>query len=202
MEIFSTISEWLEQALLLYGGIGLMLLAICDSSFLSLPEVNDILLMTFSIRAPEQMLIYAGLTTLGSVIGCAMLYSVGRAGGEALVRKRFSARRLERVRGWYGRYGILAVVIPSLLPPPTPFKVFVLSAGMFGISWPRFMVAVLIGRGIRYFSQGILAVMYGAAAIAFVEQNFGMIGAGISVVIVVSTVLVVLSRRRVGNQEV
>jgi membrane protein YqaA with SNARE-associated domain len=202
MEIFSTISEWLERALLPYGGVGLMLLAVCDSSFLSLPEVNDILLMTFSIRVPEQMLIYAGMTTLGSVIGCAMLYSVGRTGGEALVRKRFSGPQLERVRNWYSRYGILAVIVPSLLPPPTPFKVFVLSAGMFGISWPRFMVAVLIGRGIRYFSQGILAVVYGAAAIAFVQQNFGKIGAGISVVIVVSTVLFVLSRRRMGNQEI
>ncbi len=202
MEILSSISEWLEQALLPYGGIGLMVLAMCDSSFLSLPEVNDILLMTFSIRAPEQMLLYAGLTTLGSVIGCGMLYSVGRTGGEALVRRRFSADRLERVRGWYSRYGILAVLVPSLLPPPTPFKVFVLSAGMFGISWPRFMIAVLIGRGIRYFGQGILAVMYGAAALAFVQQNFGMIGVGLSVVIVFSTVLFVVSRRRVGNQEI
>ncbi len=202
MEIFSTISEWLEQALLPYGGVGLMLLAICDSSFVSLPEVNDILLMTFSIRAPEQMLVYAGLTTLGSVIGCAMLYAVGRRGGEALVRKRFSARRLERVRTWYSRYGILAVVVPSLLPPPTPFKVFVLSAGMFGISWPRFMIAVLVGRGIRYFSQGILAVVYGAAAITFVQQNFGKIGAGIAAVIVVSTVFYVFSRRRVASQEI
>ncbi len=202
MEIFSTISEWLEQALLPYGGLGLMLLAVCDSSFLSLPEVNDILLMTFSIRAPEQMLVYAGLTTVGSVIGCAMLYSVGRSGGEALVRRRFSSHQLDRVRAWYGRYGLLAVIVPSLLPPPTPFKVFVLSAGMFGISWPRFMIAVLIGRGIRYFSQGILAVMYGAAAIAFVQQNFGKIGAFVSGVIVVSTVLYVWSRRRVGNQEI
>jgi membrane protein YqaA with SNARE-associated domain len=202
MEILSTISEWLEQALLPYGSVGLMLLAICDSSFLSLPEVNDILLMTFSIRAPEQMLMYAGLTTLGSVIGCAMLYSVGRTGGEALLRKRFSARRLERVRGWYSRYGILAVVVPSLLPPPTPFKVFVLSAGMFGISWPRFIIAVLIGRGIRYFSQGILAVVYGAAAIAFVQQNFGKIGAGISVVIVIATVIFLLSRRRLENHKI
>ena len=202
MEIFSTISEWLEQTLLPYGGIGLMLLAICDSSFLSLPEVNDILLMTFSIRAPEQMLVYAGLTTLGSVIGCVMLYSVGRTGGEAFVRRRFSGHQLDRVRNWYGRYGILAVIVPSLLPPPTPFKVFVLSAGMFGISWPRFIVAVLIGRGIRYFAQGILAVMFGAAAIAFVQQNFGKIGVIISIVIVVFTILFVLSRRRAGNQEI
>ncbi len=202
MEIFSTISEWLEQVLLPYGGVGLMLLAMCDSSFVSLPEVNDILVMTFSIRQPDQMITYAGLTTLGSVIGCAMLYAVGRKGGEALVRKRFSENQLSRVREWYGRYGLLAVIVPSLLPPPTPFKVFVLSAGTFGISWPRFMFAVLIGRGIRYFSQGILAVMYGAAAIAFVEENYPMIGVVLSLVIILSTLAFVLLRRREGGAEV
>ncbi len=201
MEIFATISGWLEETLLPYGGIGLMLLAVCDSSFLSLPELNDILVMTFSLRQPELMVLFAGLTTLGSLIGCSMLYSVGRRGGEALLRKRVSGRQLERVRGWYERYGILAVIVPSLLPPPMPFKVFVLSAGMFGISWPRFLFAVLVGRSIRYFSEGILAVIYGAAAIAFVEQHFGKIGIGISLVIVLSTVLYVLSRRRIESQE-
>ena len=60
MEIFSAISDWLQETLLPYGGIGLMLLAVCDSSFLSLPEVNDILLMTFSIERPERMLLFAG----------------------------------------------------------------------------------------------------------------------------------------------
>ena len=201
MEVLSTISHWLEETLLPYGGIGLMLLAVCDSSFLSLPEVNDILLMTFSINQPERMVLFAGLTTIGSLIGSAMLYSVGRRGGEALLRKRVSGPQLERVRGWYLRFGILAVIVPSLLPPPTPFKVFVLSAGMFGISWPRFLFAVLVGRSIRYFSEGILAVIYGAAAITFVEQHFGKIGIGISAVIVVSAVLYLLSQRRVESPQ-
>ena len=201
MEIFSVISEWLERALLPYGGVGLMLLAVCDSSFLSLPEVNDILLMTFSIRQPDRMWFFASMTTVGSIIGCAMLYAVGRKGGETLLRRRFSAAQLARIQRWYGRYGILAVIVPSLLPPPTPFKVFVLSAGMLGISWPRFLIAVLIGRGIRYFSEGVLAVVYGAAAIAFVQQNYGKIGLGLSGAIVLATVLFVLSRRRFGNQQ-
>jgi len=132
-----------------------MVLAMCDSSFLSLPEVNDLLLMTFSIREPESMVKFAALTTLGSVIGCALLYTVGRKGGEAFMTRRFAGERVARVRNWFQRYGILAVVVPSLLPPPTPFKIFVLSAGAFGISWPKFLTAVVIGRGIRYFSEGI-----------------------------------------------
>ena len=196
MEIFSTISDWLQTTLLPYGGFGLMLLAICDSSFLSLPEVNDILLMTFSMERPDQMILFAGLTTMGSVIGCAMLYSVGRSGGDAFLRKRFSDTKLAQVERWYGKYGMLAVIIPSLLPPPTPFKIFVLSAGTFGISWPRFLTAVAVGRSLRYFSEGILAVLYGPSAIDFVRENFGMMGVVVSVMIVFAVLAVVYSRRR------
>jgi membrane protein YqaA with SNARE-associated domain len=187
--------------LLPYGGFGLMVLAICDSSFLSLPEVNDILLMTFSLNDPEGMLKYATFTTLGSLIGCALLYSVGRKGGEALLRKRFTDERLLRVRNWYQKHGILAIVVPSLLPPPTPFKIFVLSAGAFGISWPKFLTAIVIGRGIRYFSEGILAVMYGPAAIDFVRQNFGRIGLGVAIVIVAGAIVFLYARRRIRSIE-
>ena len=196
-----TISVWLSNLLLPYGGIGLMLLAVCDSSFLSLPELNDILLMTFSINNPEGMLKYAALTTLGSLIGCALLYSVGRKGGEVFLQRRFGDERLARLQRWYQRHGVLAVIIPSLLPPPTPFKVFVLSAGTFGISWPKFLVAVVIGRGIRYFSEGILAVIYGPAAIEFVHDNYGKIGLAVALVIVASVVVFFYARRRMRSIE-
>ena len=178
-----------------------MLLAVCDSSFLSLPEVNDVLLMTFSISRPERMWQYAALTTLGSVIGCALLYAVGRKGGEAFLRRRFRGERLARIQNWYQRYGVLAVIIPSLLPPPTPFKIFVLSAGTFGISWARFLGAVVLGRGIRYLSEGVLAVVYGPAAIEFVHDNYGTIGIIMAVVIVACVIVFVYARRRMGSIE-
>jgi len=181
-----------------------MLLAVCDSSFVSLPEVNDILLMTFSISNPGGMVTYATLTTLGSLIGCALLYGVGRKGGEAFLRRtpRMTDDKLVRIQNWYRRHGVLAVIIPSLLPPPTPFKIFVLSAGAFGISWPKFIAAVVVGRGIRYFSEGILAVIYGPAAIEFVRQNFGMIGLGLAILIVVSAVVYFFfARRRIRSSE-
>jgi len=139
---------------------------------------------------------------MGSIIGCALLYSVGRKGGEALLQRRFNADKIIRVRQWYQKYGLLAVIVPSLLPPPTPFKIFVLAAGAFGISWPRFLLAVGIGRGIRYFSEGLLAVTYGERAIGFVHDNFGKIGLGLSVVIVATVVIYVFAkRRRMGSIE-
>jgi membrane protein YqaA with SNARE-associated domain len=199
---FEAISIWLRNTLLPYGGFGLMVLAMCDSSFVSLPEVNDVLLMTFAINDPGGTVKYALLTTLGSVIGCALLYAVGRKGGETFLRKTFADERIGRVQKWYQRHGVLAVIVPSLLPPPTPFKVFVLSAGTFGISWPKFLTAVVIGRGIRYSSEGILAVMYGPAAIQFVQRNYGKIGLALAILIVVSGFIVfAFARRRVPSVE-
>lgn len=176
-----------------------MFLAICDSSFVSLPEVNDVLLMTFTINDPAGMVKYALLTMLGSIIGCSLLYSVGRKGGDAFLRKSFADEKLAKVQRWYQRHGLLAVLVPSLLPPPTPFKVFVLSAGTFGISWPKFITAIVIGRGIRYFLEGILALMYGPAAIQFVQNNYGKIGLGLALLIVVSAGIFFLTKRRVRN---
>jgi membrane protein YqaA with SNARE-associated domain len=196
------LSLWLRDTLLPYGGFGLMVLAICDSSFVSLPEVNDVLLMTFAINEPQNMVKYVLLTVLGSVIGCALLYSVGRKGGDAFLRKTFQGEKLAKVQSWYQRHGILAVIVPSLLPPPTPFKLFVLSAGTFGISWPKFLTAVVIGRSIRYFLEGILAVMYGPLAIQFIQKNYGKIGLAFAIVIVLSALVIFgLTRRRAPSIE-
>lgn len=192
---FDSISLWLRHTLLPYGSVGLMFLAMCDSSFLSLPEVNDVLLMTFTIKEPAGMVKYTLLTILGSVIGCSLLYSVGRKGGEAFLRKSFADEKLARIQKWYQRHGVLAVIVPSLLPPPTPFKIFVLSAGTFGISWPKFITAIVIGRGIRYFSEGILALLYGPAAIQFVQNNYGKIGFGVAVLIVASAGIFFMTKR-------
>jgi len=198
---FDAISIWLRHTLLPYGGFGLMVLAMCDSSFLSLPEVNDVLLMTFSINEPAGMVKFALLTTLGSVIGCALLYAVGRKGGETFLRRTFADEKLARIQRWYQRHGILAVIVPSLLPPPTPFKVFVLSAGTFGISWPKFLTAVIIGRSIRYFSEGILALVYGQAAIQFVQNNYGKIGLVFAATVVAIALIFVFAKRRVRSSE-
>jgi membrane protein YqaA with SNARE-associated domain len=116
------------------------------------------------------MVMSATSATVGSLIGSLALYWVGRKGDEFVMR-RFSARRVERAFATFRRFGLMAVLVPSLLPPPTPLKVFVLLAGAAGISTGRFVTAMLIGRGIRYFGEAWLAYRYGDAALAFMNAN-------------------------------
>ena len=139
---------WIQSAALALGAPGLFLAAAADSSFISLPEIVDILLIWMVTQHKSRMLLYASSATFGSVVGCLLLYTVGRKGDQFIAR-RFSATRVERTLGVFRRYGLMAVLIPSLLPPPMPFKIFVLLAGVAGISSRRFAMAIVIGRGAR-----------------------------------------------------
>ena len=117
------------------------------------------------------MLGYVLLTVAGSVAGCLVMHAIGRKGGEALVRKRFTGDKTERAMAALQRNGVMAVLIPSLLPPPAPFKIFVLLAGVAEISATRFTVAILIGRGARYFVEGLLALWYGERAMNYIRDH-------------------------------
>lgn len=174
--LVSTIREWASGL----GGMGLFIIAALDSSFLSFPQVNDLLIIALSIKRPELMPYYAAITTAGSLLGCFVLYSVAWRGGEVFLRKRFSGARVERGMALYQRHGLLAVIVPSLLPPPVPFKLFVLLAGAARVAPWKFGLAVAIGRSIRYFGQGYLAVVYGEAAIAMVEEHGRAVGLGLA----------------------
>src|SRR5262245_51699451 len=123
------------------GGPGLFIVAFLDSSFLSLPELNDLLLIWMVTAHRERMVFYATCATLGSIARCLVLYYIGRKGDEWVMRN-FSAERLERATATFQRFGLWAVLIPALLPPPAPFKIFVLLAGVAGISIRRFVLAI------------------------------------------------------------
>ena len=170
-----------------------MLLAILDSSFLTIPEGNDLLIVILSAgKSWGTMAYYVGMTTIGSVIGCFLLYSVGRKGGSPLLKRRFSAEKIERAEKLFKRYGILTVIVPSILPPPLPFKVFVLSAGVFRLNILSFLVAVVIGRTIRYSIWGVLAVLYGNPVKRFMEQNLGEVGIVFAAAFVLVGALIVI----------
>lgn len=172
--------NWIEAVALGLGAPGLFLAAIADSSFLSLPEVVDILLIFMVTQHKSRVLLYATSATLGSIVGCLLLYGVGRKGDQFIMR-RFNAQRVERTLAAFRRYGIMAVLIPSLLPPPAPFKIFVLLSGAAGISTGRFVVAIAIGRGIRYFGEAALAFWYGDAALAFLRANGRVVSLSIAI---------------------
>jgi membrane protein YqaA with SNARE-associated domain len=180
----SRIADWVRAVALTMGAPGLYLVAFLDSSFLSLPEITDLLVIWMVTRSPHRMLLYVAAATIGSLTGCLLMYFLGRKGGDALIRKRFATASVERAMAAFQRYGVMVVLIPAILPPPAPFKIFVLLAGVAGISPGKFAAAIVIGRGARYLTLGILAVEYGDRAMAYVEEN------GLQVAIIVVGLLV------------
>jgi membrane protein YqaA with SNARE-associated domain len=187
----STIQDWAMTG----GGLAMFVIALLDSSFLSFPQINDLLIIVLSTRNPSRMPYYAGMTTAGSLVGCFMLYFVARRGGEAFIRKRIKGKQVDRAIALYQKYGLLAVIVPALLPPPVPFKLFVLMAGAAAVSPLNFGVAILIGRSIRYFGQGYLAVLYGERAAEFVKQYGAQVGIGLAVTAAIIAIAVVRLRR-------
>lgn len=180
------------------GGPGLFILAFLDSSFLSFPQVVDILVVLLTVRHKERVLFYTLMAMLGSMGGCYALYCVGRRGGEAILVKRFEQRYVDRAVNLFRRYGLLAVLVPSLLPPPTPFKIFVLAAGVARMRTFDFLLAIAIGRFIRYFGQGLLAVWYGDKAILFLQTHAQSVGLWLGIVILVGGLTWFWRRRRRG----
>jgi membrane protein YqaA with SNARE-associated domain len=169
------ITAWIEAFALGIGGFGIFVIAFLDSSFLSFPEVNDFFIILMVVRRPERMIFYASMATLGSVAGCLALYFVGRKGGEALLRKRFHAGSVNRVMGLMRKYGGMALLVPALLPPPAPFKIFVLMGGVAAVPLRTFIISIAVGRGVRYFGEGILALLWGEAAISYIQHNGRMV---------------------------
>lgn len=151
------------------GGPGLFLLAFLDSSFLSFPEVVDILMVGLVARYPERLLWYAALPTLGSIAGSYLIYMLARRGGEAFMRRRMHQHHVDRAFEVFRKYGILAVAVPSIMPPPVPFKIFILAAGAAGLRQRDFLIAISLGRGVRYFGEALIAAWYGEAAIRAIE---------------------------------
>lgn len=158
---FRQVAHHLYTLALTLGGPGLFLVALADSSLLSLPEANDYLIVLLSAgQSWSTMCLLVGLTVLGSVAGCALLYNIGQKGG-SIIKNRTDPQSLRWVGKKYSKWGAWAILLPSLLPPPTPFKIFVLAAGVFRVSFSRFLLMVSIARSIRYFTWGVLAVLYG-----------------------------------------
>ena len=174
------VTEWVRGLALTLGAPGLYLVAFLDSSFLSLPEITDILVVWMVTRSHERMILYVVAATLGSLTGCLIMYFIGRKGGEAVLRKRFASATVDRAMAAFERFGVLVVLIPAILPPPAPFKIFVLLSGVAGISLGKFVTAIAIGRGARYLTLGFLAIRYGETAMAYVEEN----GAAVAAVVI------------------
>jgi len=181
------------------GGPGLFAVAALDSSFVSLPQINDLLVVVMVIDKPALMPYYAAMATLGSVVGCFVIYLLANKGGEAVLRRRLSSGRVDRALGLYRRYGVLALMVPALLPPPAPFKLFVLGAGLAGVRPLTFVLGIALARGIRYVVLGTLAIYYGQAALDLMRTHGPIVGLSLAGLIVVAAIAWIVWRRRQGS---
>jgi membrane protein YqaA with SNARE-associated domain len=187
----------LSEYLITYGAFGLFMVALLDSTFVPLPSSADALMLLLSAANPSWMLLYAFMATVGSALGCWILYLISRrAGARAL--NRFSEAKRNRVKNWIERYDMFAVLAATLMPPPFPFKVFVVSAGVFRFSLVRFMLAIIVGRGFRFLLEGYFAVRYGAQAKEILAKYYPWIGLGL----VVAIVIFVLLRQKFKRPEI
>ncbi len=179
---------WIYGLALAIGGPGLFAVAFLDSSFVSLPQINDVLVVLMVTQHKAWMPYYAAMATLGSVTGCYVIYYLTKVGGEAFLRKRLRAGHAERALALYRRHGVLALIVPALLPPPAPFKLFVLMAGVAEVPPVKFVAAIAVARGARYTMLGVLAIMYGDLALELMRTRGRDVALALAGLLVISAV--------------
>lgn len=196
------IATWLEVNViglpLYFAAPAMIIIGALDSSLLSLPEINDYLVVGRCYKYPTAAFYFPLFAAAGSVIGCNILYTIVRRGGQAVLRKRFKLQSIKRVERAYERFGFLAIGIPAILPPPLPFKIFVATAG--ALEYPRwkFLLTVMIARSFRYYVEGILAVFYGKRVLLFLKDNGLVIISIVGSLILIAAIVYFIVRRRMN----
>ena len=200
----TSLNGWKQKIVAFAGGLGapgLFLISFLDSSVLTFPIINDLLLIELSIQHPARMSLYAFMAALGSVLGCVVLYFIARKGGEAIFHKKVG-KHGHAIRHWVEQNGFVGMLIAALLPPPTPFKFFVLAAGVFEVPLFSYTSAITIARLFRYFGIGYLAIRYGADAIPYLMHHKLQVTVLVISLVIVSYVLSrMLLRRRTPSEK-
>lgn len=170
------LKAWLTASLPAFGGVGLLLTAFIDSSFVPLPLVSDLVLFELSSLHPMRMPFYAAMAALGSLVGCVWIYYLARKGGEFYYRKT-QGRPPGPIRKLVEKHPMACVFLPAVAPFPVPFKPFVIAQGVFQVRLGTFIVGTLLGRGCLFFFEGFLGARYGVAAKQFLfSQKWTSLG--------------------------
>jgi len=177
------------------AGPAMILIGALDSSLLSLPEINDYLVIARCYAHPRAVVFFPLFASAGSVLGCLLLYTILKRGGLAVLHRRFKLEHVQRVERVYASFGILALAVPALLPPPMPFKIFVATAGALQFPRRRFLLTILIARSVRYYTEGILAVYYGERVLRFLRDNGLMIVTVAGGLCLIALAIYLLSKR-------
>jgi membrane protein YqaA with SNARE-associated domain len=188
-------SHWIFQL----GGLGLIPLGLIDSSIIPLPGSMDVLTIVLSARNADFWLYYAMMATVGSVIGGYITYRLARKGGKETLARKFPRRKLEKSYKIFSRWGFGAIAIPALLPPPAPMVPFLLAAGAMQYPVNKFLVALTVGRFVRYSILAYLAASYGRHMLTFISQVHHpilIVAIALMVIAVVVSVAILGSKRK------
>jgi len=177
-----------------FGPFGLLTIAFLDSLMIPMPGGVDGVLMLLAASKPSWMLIYVAAAMIGSTAGSVGLYRISRRAGYRALR-RFSESKQKQVKDLIDRYDVLSVLVASVMPPPFPLKVFIVSAGVFRLNLLRFTIAIAAGRTFRYLLEGYLAARYGEQAKELLARYYPSIGITLAVLIIIAFVAKNLMRR-------
>lgn len=194
-ETAAWLHDFIKDVPIYIAGPAMIIIGALDSSLLSLPEINDYLVVARCAADNKAVFYFPLFAAAGSVLGCTLLYTIMRRGGQAVMRRRFDPENIKRVERAYARFGFLALAIPALLPPPMPFKIFVATAGALEYPRWRFMVTIMVARSLRYYVEGVLAVLYGEQVMEFLRHNGLLILSIVGALLFVGVVIYVVRRQ-------
>jgi membrane protein YqaA with SNARE-associated domain len=202
LKSLSKYTTLLWAALKPLGAWGVFAIAGIDGVGVPLPGAVDAVVATYVFNKPHLAWLYVIVASVGSALGCLVLYFIGYEGAEVVLRKRMSPEKYERTRLTFENRRLLALMVPAMLPPPFPFKIFVLSAAVFEMRVRNFLVAILAGRLIRFSILALLTIQFGPDIVIFmgttVKRHFGIVLAALAVVAGIVW-LVRRMRRGAGN---
>jgi len=183
--LISEIIDWTNRIFAGWGAYGLFFLAFIESSVFPIPP--DLLLITLALADPSNAFFLSFICTIGSVLGGIFAYWLGCAGGTPLLEKFFSKRKIERVHKLYEKYETLVIFVSGFTP--IPYKLFTLSAGVFYVNFRKFVIASIVGRGLRFFILGAFIYYYGERALSFFDTYFNEYTILISLIVILVFVI-------------
>ena len=178
--------EWIKHILAPLGPWGMLAFAAVDGSFMGLPL--DPIFVGYVYHDRSRFLLYVLLASAGSALGSIVLYVIGFTGGEVLLRKRLSPERFAKIHASFEHHKFWELMFPAMLPPPTPFKIVVLAAAAFEMDFAHFLLAIFLGRFVRFLIEALLTIWFGPGIVTLTGNLFAhhfvwiLVGVGVLVV--------------------
>lgn len=168
--IFTQYTAWVLATMKVLGIWGVFVIAFADSALIGMPV--DFIIATYVYHDRKRILLYVALAAFASAVGSIPLYLIGYAGGEKVLRKRISEERFLKIHRSFERHEFWALMFPGMLPPPLPFKIFVLAAAVFEMKFRDFLIAIFLGRCVRFFTLSVLVLYFGPQIVGLIGKIF------------------------------